>query len=218
WFMIVGGVMLYSGIVNSLNAVINSEKEKARLRAVFDQESGAYTRKEFGKLLVKRIQQPGHGVKTFALVFIELVYEENSLAAESRHAIFKEFVDSIQQKLGKQVIVSRYSGLSMTALISCTGVVDATQSMLHGLYGDLERITARCGAKLFCGAVVAPSTFTEIHVMTDDARRALRQAKTQTEKCVIFLRGEKKTDARDYMADVIAGSFSEILQGAKGAY
>lgn len=212
WFMIVGGVMLYAGIVNSLNESINSEKEKIRLKATFDEESGAYTRKEFSKLLVKKTRLPKSGIKTFALVFIELVNEKNDFAGSPRHEILKRLFNQIKLQLDDQVVVSRYGGLSMTALVSSIEELDDTRNMVNELYGKLQDIANQHGATLYLGAVVVPRTFTDIHAMTDDARKALHHAKAQKEKFTVYLRGEKKKDERNYMAEVIVGSFDQFLQ------
>jgi len=214
WLMIVGGVMLYSGIVNSLNASINSEKEKARLKAMFDEESGAYTRKEFSKLLAKKTQAPKPGVKTFALVFIELVYQKSDSAKGHCYDVLKKLFSQIKQQLGDQVVVSRYGDLSMTALVSSIEEMDAVHKMLDGLDEKLRSDASEYGAMLCLGAVVIPRTFTDIHAMTDDARKALHHAKTQQEKYVVHLRGENKNYERDYMANVVVGSFEQILQRA----
>jgi len=217
WFMIVGGVMLYSNIVNNLNASINHEKKKTRLRAMFDEESGAYTRKEFGKLLIKKIQTPAPQIKAFALVFMELTHETTGSAETPRHEILKKLFNQLKLELEDRVVVSRYGGLSMTALVSSTEEVEITRDMINVLYKKLQHIAGQHRATLYVGAVVGSLTHSDVHAMTNDARNALHHAKTQEEKLTVYLRGVKKKNDRDYMAEVIVGSYDQILNGYQSA-
>lgn len=214
WSMIVGGVTLYASTVNTLNISLNSEKEKLRRKATYDEESGIYTRKAFNKLFFSR-SQFSHSARTgqsasFALVFVELL-PSWELDAHAVKNLMTQLVQAFGSQDGHRITLSRYGKFSITALVSGLGDLPDARKQLLELYRHLEKNLPGKEAELCFGAVVAPEDYKDLEQVITEARSALQNAKRHTPKYLVLSKGERAQQRYDVMARVTVAPFNEII-------
>ncbi len=142
---------------------------------------------------------------------MELVPNSESMK-NNTHEVLGIFLNAIKNYLDDRVILSRYSNLSITALISEQESNAFTRNMLADLCRHLQKILDQYDTKLHLGAVVAADTYNKIDTITTDARNALLDAKRQQKQFVIYSKDEQKANHNNYLSQVIAAPFDQITK------
>lgn len=212
WFMIVAGVLLYASMVNSLNSTINIEKEKMRLFATIDEESGAYSRKAFERLLAEKIQQPNTAIQSQGLVFMELLRTSGDLQAARRQLILGMLVHGTKRKFGGQAEISRYGNISMTLWVQSAKDLAGIQQEMDEFYRELQQELISQGVVLCMGGVLVPASFTDVQGMMDEARKALQHAKTQPQPKMFYRRGKRKQQDQVPHASGATVTYDQIIR------
>ncbi len=214
WTIIVGGVSLYSGVVNSLNEAVNEEREKMRIKATFDEETGAYTRKAFQQLLKQKNREAALNTQSPMVLFcLELEFSQRDQLLEQAQA-FHDVLDKLRATLGEEIILSRYGGLSITGLITPQPNSDIAHAVTHDIYSKLQMMLDEHGATVYMGAVFMPGFSRDVNTLTQGARKALYIAKQKNRKLVIFAKSLSKAHEQDYIGEVVRARFDQVVAEA----
>ncbi len=194
WFIILGCLLVYDRIVNSLNVSLAEERNRFLYRSRHDVLTGAYNRLTFQQMLDSLIAEIDNSRHSGLLVYLHInnlaqLTEEFGLAYSNE--FLQKLVSGFKHFLGEKMTIARQGGSDFTLLIRDIEDLNSARTTLTELKAGLEHPVILSDENVFAanvamGGVLIPDFSTDRRLLMQTARNLMHRARRTDDDFLIL--------------------------------